>query len=186
MLMLVSMLASADLEATDKVANAVVPSCCEATLIPGAPEVPKTSRSSLGLVVPMPTFPLEFQIPEPGKYALLAMVKLVVDAPPLMVKRPLVMVEEASERKPLVKVARPVWVRAPVRVVAPLTVKLLPNVAAPLGLMVRAATDEVAVAVDVAIYKVFAIERKVQALLDAVVSTSANCGPVEEATVSAQ
>jgi hypothetical protein len=48
----------------------------------------------------MPTLPEEFQIPEPGKYALLATVKLVVEAPPLMVKRPDVIVEEAFERNP--------------------------------------------------------------------------------------
>jgi hypothetical protein len=36
-------------------------------------------------------------------------VKFVVLAPPFIERRPLVMVEEAFERKPLVKVARPVW-----------------------------------------------------------------------------
>ena len=37
-------------------------------------------------------------------------VKFVVLAPPFMENKPLVMVEEALERKPLVKVARPVCV----------------------------------------------------------------------------
>lgn len=39
--------------------------------------------------------------------------RFVVDAPPAIVKRPLVMVEEALERKPFVNVARPVCVVAP-------------------------------------------------------------------------
>ncbi len=39
-------------------------------------------------------------------------VKFVVDAPPFMLKSPLVIVEEAFERKPLVKVWRPVHVLA--------------------------------------------------------------------------
>src|SRR3989344_2981499 len=42
------------------------------------------------------------------KYPVPLAVKLVVEAPPDMVKRPLVMVEEASERKPFRNVARPV------------------------------------------------------------------------------
>src|SRR3989338_5098424 len=50
--------------------------------------------------------------PRPNQPVPLA-VKLVVDAPPLMLKRPLVMVDEALEMKPLVNVARPVCVRVP-------------------------------------------------------------------------
>ena len=50
--------------------------------------------------------------------------------------------------------------------------------------MARAAVVEVASAVEVAMYRELPMERNVHALLDDVVSTSANCGPVEEATVS--
>src|SRR3989338_4469985 len=50
--------------------------------------------------------------PRPNQPVPLA-VKLVVDAPPFMEKRPFVMVDEAFEMKPLVKVARPVCVRVP-------------------------------------------------------------------------
>src|SRR3989338_8437657 len=49
-------------------------------------------------------------------------VKLVVEAPPFALNSPLVMVEEALERKPLVNVARPVCVSVPVCVVLPETV----------------------------------------------------------------
>jgi hypothetical protein len=41
---------------------------------------PATDNFAYGLVVPMPTLPLEFQIPEPGKYALPDTVRAVVDA----------------------------------------------------------------------------------------------------------
>ena len=43
----------------------------------------------------------------------------VVDAPPLAEKRPLMMVDEALERKPLANVARPVCVVAPFTVSEP-------------------------------------------------------------------
>ena len=46
--------------------------------------------------------------------------------------------------------------------------------------------DDVAVAVEVAKKRELLMERKVQALLPAVVSTSASCGPVLEATVRFQ
>src|SRR3989338_7009660 len=49
-------------------------------------------------------------------------VKFVVEAPPFALKSPLVMVEEALERKPFVNVARPVCVSVPVCVVLPETV----------------------------------------------------------------
>src|SRR3989344_8659551 len=49
-------------------------------------------------------------------------VKLVVEAPPFMLNSPLVIVEEALERKPFVNVARPVCVSVPVCVVLPETV----------------------------------------------------------------
>jgi hypothetical protein len=40
------------------------------TMKAGAPDVPVWVTESLahGVVVPIPTLPLEFQIPEPGKY----------------------------------------------------------------------------------------------------------------------
>ena len=56
------------------------------------------------------------------KYPVPLAVMLVVDAPPDIVKSPLVMVEEALERKPFVNVARPVCVSVPVCVVLPETV----------------------------------------------------------------
>src|SRR3989338_5091769 len=49
-------------------------------------------------------------------------VKLVVEAPPFMLNSPLVIVEEALERKPFLNVARPVCVSVPVCVVLPETV----------------------------------------------------------------
>ena len=54
----------------------------------------------------------------------------------------------------------------------------------PLGLMVRAETEDVARAVEVPIYRVLEIERKVHALLPLEPSVSASWGPVEEAIVS--
>ena len=64
--------------------------------------------------------------------------------------------------------------------------ELVPIPRNPFGLIVRAETLEVASAVDVLIYKLFAMDRKVHALLPAVVSVSASCGPEEEAAVSFQ
>jgi hypothetical protein len=65
-----------------------------------------------------------------------------------------------------------------------------PKVAAPLWLLkVRAATEEVARAEEVAMYRVEDALRKVHAEVEAVPSVMANCGPVEEAappTVRAQ
>src|SRR6267154_517463 len=68
----------------------------------------------------------------------------------------------------------------------PFTMRLLPNVAAPLELIASAAVVEVASAVDVAKYRLLLIERRVHALLAGLESTRASCGPVEDATVSAQ
>ena len=73
-----------------------------------------------------------------AKYPVPDAVKAVVEAPPFILKRPLVIVEEALEMKPLVKVVRPVCVKVP------FTVRLLPKVAAPFWLMASAATVEVA------------------------------------------
>lgn len=72
--------------------------------------------------------------------------------------------------------------RPPVKVV----VAAEPKVAAPVEpLKKSAATEEVAVRLEVAKYKLFAMERNVHALLLEVVSTRASCGPLE-ATVSDQ
>ena len=46
-------------------------------------------------------------------------VKFVVEAPPFALKSPLVMVEEALERKPLANVVRPVYVLTPLMVREP-------------------------------------------------------------------
>lgn len=64
------------------------------------------SSMYVGLVVPMPTLPLLFQIPLPGKKELPVTVSAVVLAPPLAVNSPLVIVEEAFERKPCVNDCR--------------------------------------------------------------------------------
>ena len=56
----------------------------------------------------------------------------------------------------------------------------------PLALMANAAVVDVASAVEVAMKRELLIERKVQAFESVVVSVSASCGPVEEATVSDQ
>ena len=56
----------------------------------------------------------------------------------------------------------------------------------PLESILRAATEDVAVAVDVAIKKVLEIERSVQAVELEVPSVNPICGPLEDATVSAQ
>src|SRR3989344_5056052 len=56
----------------------------------------------------------------------------------------------------------------------------------PLGLIVIAGTVDVAVRVDVAMYSVLVLLRKVQAFDELVVSTSASWGPVLEAMVRFQ
>ena len=51
--------------------------------------------------------------PREAKYPVPLAVRLVVEAPPFIEKSPVVMVEEAFERKPLPKVARPVRFEVP-------------------------------------------------------------------------
>ena len=64
----------------------------------------------------------------------------VVDAPPLIVKSPLVIVDEAFERNPFVKVVRPVYAVVPVIVRFPLTERFAPfrSERSPFWLTVRA------------------------------------------------
>jgi len=75
---------------------------------------PETSSFAPGLSVPMPTLPLEFQIPEPGKYASPETVSAVVDAygkvfldvavevmAPVMLSAPVIVDDAALTRIPL-------------------------------------------------------------------------------------
>ncbi len=98
---------------------------------------PTIPRFVEGEVVPMPIFPLPccttnceeptvkpwplatvvvplvfVNCPRP-KYPVPLAVMLVVEAPPFMEKRPLVIVEEALERKPLIRVVRPLMLKEP-------------------------------------------------------------------------
>ena len=78
-------------------------------VVPEVSESVPRVESPLTKVVPkVPVLAFAFVEVAVAKYPIPEAVMLVVEAPPLAEKRPLVIVDDAFERKPPVKVARPV------------------------------------------------------------------------------